>query len=260
MDTDNDVNIEGEDFEFDESQIPEGVRKQIEKRARDGYIPKYRYDSTTGKLKDEIAKLSAAPAQAPAPKPVYTRAQLREAVHQGTIDEDQMDEIWSRQVLEQAREEARKEAQQNVSSTSTKAKLETTLRAYAEAVEGLNDPGSDNRRAVEEAYEDLVSLQGEPTTTLAKQQLEAAACRAAFGPLAKLEGRVNRLKRKPNSFSEEGSTEHSGASGSPVKGVPKHLVSYYQPLIDRGMYKDWDAVKAELKYASPQVKQRNNSK
>lgn len=264
MDIDDDVNIddhESDDGEFDESQIPESVRKRIEKQARSGFIPKDRYDQATGKLKDEIAKLSStAPAAAPEAKPVFTRQQLRQAVYDGKIDEDQMEDIWSKQVLEQARQQAREEAKASASTTSTQDKLANTLKAYADAIEGLEDPGSDNRALVEEAYEDLIDLHGQPANALEKQKLEALACRTAFGPVSKLKARVDRLKRSPNSHFEEGNGEGQSAAGSSVSGVPKHLVAYYEPLIKRGMYKDWAAVKAELKYASPQVAQRNKTK
>jgi hypothetical protein len=261
MDLDNDVNIGNNDTEFDESQIPESVRKAIEKRARDGYIPKDRYDKATGKLKDELNRLSTNTEQAPAPAtPKYTRAQLRNAVNEGKLDEDQMEEIWSKQVLEEARDQARKEAQSNASTTSTQEKLANTLKAYTDSIEGLNDPDSDNRAIVEEAYEDLVDLHGKPTTALEQQKLEALACRAAFGPVSKLKARVDRMKRTPSSYYEEGNGEDQGSQGSTVNGIPKHLVAYYEPLIARGMYKDWAAVKAELKYASPQVAKRNKTK
>lgn len=262
MSNEDSVNIgdqEGQ-TEFDESQIPEDVRKKIEKEARHGYLPKERYDSAIGNLKDEIGSLTqkvekqAEPAQAPAK---YTRAQLRSAVDNGTINEDQMEQIWGDQVEATARAAAKDEAASQTSTNAEQSKIVTTLDGYAELVPDLNDPSSDNRVAAEEAFNDLVELHGKPKTQLDKQRLEAMACRTAFGPLAKLKGRVDSLKKNSaNAAQEIGNGEGESSSTSTHKGVPKGQVAYYQSMIDRGQYKDWDEVKELVKKASPAVKKR----
>jgi hypothetical protein len=264
--SDQDVNTEGqEDHGFDESQIPDEVRSQIEKRARDGYIPKDRYDKSIGTLKDEISNLSAKfdAKQEPAPKadPVYTRAQLRSAVDAGQINDDQMDEIWANQVRKEAVAEARKETAAAATKSSASDKHTATLNEYYSHVGDLTDVSSDNRVAAEQAYADLVEIHGKPQTAEDKLRLDVAACRTAFGPLDKLKGRVDSLKKSGKNGSQEvGEGDDEGAPASKVKGIPKNLISYYEPLIQRGMYKDWDEVKAELKHASPTVKQRQGIK
>lgn len=257
-----DVNTEGhEDNGFDESQIPEEVRNRIEKRARDGYIPKERYDKSIGNLKDEISnlteKVEAVSTPASKPDPTYTRSQLRQAVDAGTINEDQMDEIWANQVKKEAIAEARKETAAATSKSSVSDKHAATLASYREQIADLSDSSSDNREAAEAAYADLVDIHGKPETAEDKLRLEVAACRTAFGPLDKLKGRVDSLKKSGKSGAQEvGGGDGDDAPASKVKGIPKNLVSYYEPLIARGMYKSWDEVRDELKHASPNVKKR----
>lgn len=262
MSNEDSVNIDGQEgqSDFDESQIPEDVRKRIAKEARQGYIPKERFDGAIGNLKDEISSLSqkvenqAAPAQAPAK---YTRTQLRSAVDNGTINEDQMEQIWGDQVAANAREAATDAASNAASTNAEQSKIATTLDGYAELVPDLNDPGSDNRQAAEEAYTDLVELHGKPKTALDKQRLEAMACRTAFGALSKLKGRVNSLKKNSDAAAQEiGNGEGDASTKSTHKGVPKGQVAYYQSMIDKGQYKDWDEVKDLVKKASPAVKKR----
>lgn len=170
MSNEENVNIDGQEgHEFDESQIPEDVLKNIKKEARQGYIPKDRFDSAIGNLKDEIGNLKTqvetkAPPAQEAPK--YTRAQLRSAVDNGTINEDQMDEIWANQVKKEAIDEARKESKSAAAVTTETSKVASTLSAYGESIEGLTDPGSDNNVLAEEAYAEIVALHGQPTTQL----------------------------------------------------------------------------------------------
>lgn len=262
MSNEDNVNIgdqEGQ-AEFDESTIPEDVRKRIAKEARNGYIPKERFDGAIGNLKDEITSLSqkvekqATPAQAPAK---YTRAQLRAAVDAGKIDEDQMEQIWGDQVEKNAVAAGEAAAATTASAKEAQAKIDTTLAGYAELVPDLSDETSDNRQAAQEAYTDLVELHGAPSTPEDQKRLEAMACRTAFGPLSKLKGRMDSLKKSSaNAAQEVGNGEGDAAAKSTHKGVPKSQVAYYQSMIDRGQYKDWAEVTELVKKASPAVKKR----
>lgn len=265
MSNEDNVNIDDQhtddNVEFDESTIPESVRKRMQKEARQGYLPKERYDSAIGTLKDEIGTLSqkveakAEPAQAPVK---YTRAQLRSAVDNGTISEDQMEQIWGDQVEANAAKAGEAAAKNQTSANAEKSKIETTLNGYAELVPDLNDASSDNRQAAEEAFKDLVELHGVPKTEFDKQRLEAMACRTAFGPLSKLKGRIDSLKKNSDNAAQEigGGDGDSASAKSTPKGVPKSQVKYYQGMIDRGQYKDWAEVQELVKNASPAVKKR----
>ena len=263
MSNEDDVNIgdqEGQ-TEFDESTIPEAVLKKIAKEARQGYLPKERYDTAIGNLKDEIGTLSekvekkAEPAQAPAK---YTRAQLRAAVDNGTISDDQMEQIWGDQVAANAAAAAESATATQSSAAAEQSKIDTALKGYAELVPDLNDETSDSRIAAEEAFKDLVDLHGVPKTQLEKQRLEAMACRTAFGPLNKLKGRIDSLKKNSDNAAQEigGGDGDSASAKSTPKGVPKSQVKYYQSMIDRGQYKDWAEVQELVKKASPAVKRR----
>lgn len=262
MSNEDSVNIGDQEdpAEFDESTIPEEVRKRIAKEARSGFIPKERFDSAMGNLKDEVASLTQKVEKQATPAPAqakYTRTQLRAAVDNGTISEDQMEQIWGDQVTANAAAAATAAAANTTSENAAESKIATTLAGYAELVPDLNDASSDNRQAAEDAFNDLVELHGVPTTQLEKTRLEAMACRTAFGPLSKLKGRINSLKKTSDGAAQEvGNGEGEAATKSAHKGVPKGQVAYYQSMIDRGQYKDWAEVKELVKNASPAVKRR----
>ena len=56
--SDEDVNIGGQEgTEFDESTIPDDVRKKIAKEARAGHMPIERYNTSMGNLTDQIKSL-----------------------------------------------------------------------------------------------------------------------------------------------------------------------------------------------------------
>lgn len=254
-----DVNIGGQDgAEFDESTIPDDVRKKIVKEAQAGRIPKERYDTSIKNLTDQIQNLenkvekNAAPAKQPAK---YTRSQLRAGVDNGTITEAQMEDVWANQCHRESMDEARRVAESSTTAASAKDKIAGTLSSYNELVDGLAEPGSDNRVLVEEAYSELVSLQGKPSTTEEQQRLEAAACLTAFGPLSKLKGRVDSLK-KHGGAQEVGGGGSDDTAASASKGVPAQHKAYYQKMIDNGQYSGWPEVEKLLKTASPAVKDR----
>ena len=123
------------------------------------------------------------------------------------------------------------------------------------------DEGSELRDKIKAEFNYLVRDLGEPGTgpDLIKTQLKAI--RAVLGPLDKLE-KASSARRAQESHEEGGSG--GGKPNNPGGGSSKKLVDhlkgeakdYYANLVKKGVYKDWDAVEKELKYARPSVRQR----
>lgn len=245
-----------ENAEFDESTIPQEVRARIEKEAREGFIPKERYDSSVGKLKDRLTTLEQKAAQEP-PKqePVYTRAQLRALVDEGKITEDAMDAQLEKQMIAKARAEA----QSVVAQGNAQADVGKTIDQYTQAIPDLNSEDSEARDKAEQAYEALEKRFGAPTNDQERQKLTAAALEVAFGPVDKLQARVKELSNKERQHhQEQGGGEKAGdkSDDGSLKGLDAKARGYYQKQIDTGMYKDWSEVNEMLKKAPAKTKAR----
>lgn len=242
---------------FDESTIPAEVRAKIEKEAREGYLPKERYDQSVGKLKDQLNELSQkieSSQQPQQPAKVYSRKELQAAVDEGRISEEQMDAVLEKQMMDKARNEARNEVSQVTKSQA----IQQEIAAYTEALPDLDDANSDNRQRAEEAYEQMVSVMGEPATAADKQKYTAAALKAVFGPVDKLKQRAKDISHKDRETHQEvgDGDDDATKSSKATKGLNSQARSYYQSQIDRGMYKDWDEVNEMLKSAPAKTKAR----
>ena len=253
--TDN-VNIganEGE--EFDMSQIPESVLKSIEKKAREGTIPKERYDQSVGKLKDRLSALESKPDEtAPAPR-TYTRAQLQTGVDEGTITLEQMDNQLEAQMVDKARAAA----VDVTSQSQEQSKSQKIIDDYCDVLPDITEDGSDNRQLVAEALEDVTEVFGKPKNATESRKLEALALKQAFGPLKNLKQRTkdisNRARASHNEVGGNANSDNRGSSAE-TKGIPQRLIDHNQRFIDNGS-KTWKDVHAELKYVkNDNVKER----
>lgn len=256
MSTEDNVNIDdNDDIEFDMSQIPESVRKSIEKEARHGYIPQERYDNSVGKLKDRLTEIEAkvtAPAAAPAH--TYTRKELQDYVDAGSITEEQRDQ----QLDFQAQQQADARVDGKLAIQQERAKADSVIEGYQTVVDDLDDPTSENRKLAEDAYRDIVDLHGKPKDDLAARILNALALQQAFGPLKNLQKRHRDISNKARETHQETGgygSEESGGSAE-TKGLSKRVVDYYKPQVEKGQT-TWAAVKDELKYVkNPAVRER----
>jgi hypothetical protein len=183
---------------------------------------------------------------------VYTKAELKAGVEAGQISQEQADELWDRQRETQIRESAKREALDAVSEHATKERIDSDLAAYKRLKPEILELGSEVRQKVEEEFKALRKT-GLPNNL----STELAAIRAVVGPLEKL----RKAAEAPRS--QEG--EQQGGGGSEPKkggGSSKKLVDHlkgdakdhYERGIKSGRYKDWDAVEAELKYATPRAR------
>lgn len=249
------VNTEiNDDDGFDESQIPDSVRKEIEKAARQGYIPQERYDQSVGKLKGRLTALEQG-AQKPEAKPekTYSRSQLRTLVDEGTITEDQMDA----QIERQMKAEATKSALSAVESQTERSKSAAIVDEYKELLDGLDDDGSDNRERAKEAFLSIVDIQGSPKGAAEIARYEVLALQQAFGPLKSLKKKGRELSNSHRETHQEVGGDYEAGSKDPeTKGLSKRVMDYYGPQVDKGMT-TWKDVKDELKHVTnPGVRER----
>ena len=253
--TDN-VNIgasEGE--EFDISQIPESVLKSIQSEAREGTIPKERYDKSVGKLKDRLSALESKPAEPTPAARTYTRAQLQSGVDEGTITQEVMDNQLQAQMTDQARAAAT----EVVSQSQEQSKSQKIIDDYCDVLPDITEEGSDNRQLVADALEDVTEVFGTAKNPAEKRKFEAMALKQAFGPLKNLKQRTKDISNKARASHDEvggdGNGESKGSSAE-TKGLSQRVINHNQRFIDNGS-KTWKDVRDELKYVkNPNVRER----
>jgi len=176
------------------------------------------------------------------PAKVFTRAQLRAAVNEGTIDEDQMEEIWSNQQRDQILRDAEKLLVERERKHTTESVVETETSKYIAAYPDLKEIGSVNWKRVKAEYDFLRKL-GDPDNPVT----ELKALRAALG------SNPDRIPERTASRRET-TGETSGASGGgsdrPVdiwNQVPPKYKAHYKRMVDEGQM-DLEQVKKELPY------------
>lgn len=186
---------------------------------------------------------------------VYTKTDLKAAVDAGQITQDQADDIWDRQRETQIRESAKREALDAVTERETKERIDADLASYKRLKPEILEHGSDKRQEIEAEFKALRKA-GLPNDL----RTELAAIRAVLGPLEKLEKSAKATRAQDSEQQgggQGGEPKNKGGSGKKLvdhlKGDAKE---HYERGIKQGRYKDWDAVEAELKYASPKVRSR----
>jgi len=228
---------------------------------RKDWIPRDQFDKlvqTQAGLAETVAELATAikaghtPKETEKPKPedkVLTRADLRAAVEKQQLTQEDADNIWDKQLLEQAKKAGREAASQEVTVKRTTERVEEELRRYRAVVPNAWKEGTEERTKLTEEFQYLVGT-GSPGESKAT---ELAAMRAAFGPVEKL-GKV----RSTPAVDADDSTAGGGEAGEkgkkdPVKVLDARQRAYYQKGIEQGRYKSWDAVREELSFKKARV-------
>lgn len=234
------------------------------KPPKDGeWIPKARFDEAIGGLKDKVRDLEVALAksgntrEADPPKRV-TRSELKAAVTAGNLSEDQANDIWDKQLLDSVTSTATSAAHNTITQAERERRVNGDIAAYTRLMPGITQDGHADRARVKEEFDYLVSL-GHPKTV----ETEAAAIRAAFGPIERLEraraGRSGAEHHREAGASGGSSRQNSQASGKLVDTLTEREKGYYQKQIDSGQYKGWDDVEAVLKHANPATRRKHGA-
>lgn len=240
----------------------EGLDDKFEKRIKAALANQARqYESRIDAVRAEFEafKAGASSNEPPADKPrVYTRAELKAAVDAAQITQEQADDRWAAQIEAEATSKAVAAATAVVNGQATKERVDSEIESYKRLKPEIMEKGSELRGKVEAEFDHLVHVVGMPGKGNGVLQTQLAAIRAVLGPLDKLEKSAN--AGRAHESDEQGGGTGGGKPGGGSKKLVDHLKGdakeHYERGIKQGRYKDWNAVEAELKYASPSVRQR----
>lgn len=173
-------------------------------------------------------KLEAKPAAEP-PKPKdLTRAELRQAVDNGTLSEDRMAEILEQQAERRVAERLEAQMEAKLAAERGTEKRSAEVARYLERIPALAAKDSPEWQRVSREYRDLVAL-GAPEGAAT----EIAALRAVHGPAEKIPEK-SRTERERHE--ETGGAADAPASHSWQKGLDRRQIRYYADRLDRGFY------------------------
>ena len=254
---------ERKNAEDQQGQAPPGSGSQKDKGSdgwkppSDGsWLPKVRVDEMVSDLKGQLARqaeevkaLKDAQAKQAEPKP-FTRAELNQLVADGKVTQDAADALYDKQVVERATKEAKEAAGTVVTQREHEAVVTAQLEEYRGLLPEAWETGSKERAKVAKEYRYLVEKLGYPDS----KATEVAALRAAFGDPDTIKASRSTGRSGPGETHEEvGGAERTDGGDSSTDGPPKGLAArqkaYYESMISKGHYKDWAAVREELKFA-----------
>lgn len=195
------------------------------------------------RLQERLKAREESPAQQQKPEPpkVFTRQQLRAAVNEGTIDEDQMEEVWATQNREVQKRDTQELIENRDRFNRVVDVVESETSKYLAAYPELQTVGTPDWTKLKREYDFLRSIGDDDSKTT-----ELKAMRAAFGNSTRIPERTAALRETPR--------ETSGAQGAagtrPVdiwNRVPKEYRDYYKKQVEDG-FKTLDDVKKDIPY------------
>lgn len=212
-------------------------------------------ESLEAKVNELTAKLEAAATQRDQPK-VLTRSELRAAVDAGQITQEQADAEIERQIREETRAAAEQTAHETVTLVERRKQIDGEINRYKAVAPEILDDSSETRAEIKAEFQKLVELGDNPK----ELSTQLKAIRAVLGPVERLE-KARSGASQHDTHRETGGGGSGGGAGSKKTGKLSDQLApdarkEYQRKIDNGLYKDWAAVDDELKYASPNVRQR----
>lgn len=198
-------------------------------------------------LARDMAELKAAK-DAPPPQKEPTRDELLQHVTAGNLTQAQADQIWEAQITKKAATAAVTATAAENARTETERKVNAQLLEYKGLVEDAWTPGTDASDRVRAEFRALVEA-GSPANTAT----ELAALKITFGSVVTLKASKSAKPGPSESHSETGGNKPPGKPSDTGDGPPKGLTDrekkHYERQIDNGVYKDWNAVKEERKFA-----------
>jgi len=242
------------------SQAEIDALKQEVENTKDGFLKRLASESEKRHAAElQIAELKGKQdAQPVTQEHVYTRAELRRKVDDGSLNEDEMGEILERQTEKRLRQELKKELEGSVSANSERDNLQSEVDKYIQFKPDLMTEGSESRSAVAAEAQVQSRFTGQPVSSFVTQ---AAALRAIYGPADQLKAAV---KPDPEPSQEgggdDGDIESRGNGGIP-KGLTAREAAHGQKLVEAGVYKSvQDYAKTVLKHGNPAIRQRHGAK
>jgi len=188
----------------------------------------------------------------------YTRAQLNQAVTDGKISAARAEDIWQEQLDRRIERQIERGTVTAVTAVNRVQRMQADIEYYRTAKpDAFLENGNKDRKAVHDEYLHLTQTMGLPAT----QETELVALRTVFGPpKASVQERQHRESHRdvmggdPPSDRDD-ATDERQANRAP-KGLSRDERAYYEGCIGKGVYKDWNAVRDELKFANKGVRDR----
>lgn len=247
-DNDNDLLDESHDEDSSNSGSPATANDEFKPPKDGSWVPRERLNAVFRQLNELRGELQALKAP-PAPKVALTKAQLRAAVSEGTISEEEAEALWERQTEERIAERITSE----LAAFNRKSSAARTIAEYETIEPDLVVEGSPLREKVISEYRNLLDL-GSPDI----EATMVAALRTVCGSVDSFRrakaGRKGRVLESHDDFAGGGDDPEAGSPAGKGK-LSKSERDYYAPLIQRGMYRDWKEVEDMVsKYGTPRLR------
>lgn len=197
--------------------------------------------------------VSTPPVYEPPPAPTiqfYSREQLQRAVDDGIISANQMADQLQLQLKEEIKQEAAKEFREQQRTQA----LVSKIQGYHALVPGWNKPGTQAHTRANAEYQKLLQL-----GLTANPVTELLALEKAFGTVdhIKAQRASADLTRKHRdtvpAVQRRGTPPTSSKAVDPLKQMPQDELKLYQKYINAGHYRDWNAVREEIRWAATQT-------
>lgn len=238
----------------DGSWIPRAKLKEVTQKFQDELSSEH--DSVI-RLQEQMKALQTNQQSAPPQQPVkhYSLSQLRTAVENETITQEESDQIFTKQNNDDQAAKLKKAIDDLRSETVNGTALATSLSSYIELIPDVGKAGSKDHTKLKEAYGRLTGTLGLPKEgSIDDKKMQLVALETAFGPIAQL--RQRRSNQDATDADRETHQEFESSDGTSTdkgskfqQGLSKTRRDYYAKAIDGGRYADWKAVEAEMQYA-----------
>jgi len=197
-------------------------------------------------LRGRVEGMATAPRPADEPKKELTRADLKRAVADDKITEDEADALWEQQITRKAAKAGADAAKETMDSGTLQSRVSGEIARYKGVISDLDDKESAAYRKVAGEFKHLAGL-GYDRDDL---RTEVAALRAAFGPIESLESTERPRAREGHQETGGRGGEADGGDGRDgyPRGFPDRMRAHYDKMIERGIYrgKDDPTLKREI--------------
>lgn len=237
------------------NETPQEDRYVPQAALEDERHKRQRLETELAELRGTVKALADRPKDQPREKErTLSAAELRNAVAEGQMTEDEADRIRERQMTARIRDQVTEELKSEMTGQRLVDRVSEGLKAYKDAIPSLSDHNSREFAKVKAEFDHLVSIgydASDPRT-------ELAAARAAFGDPS----RIRKIEAEPPESHQETGGGSSATDGRTNDGAPKGLTprlrTWYRDCIDKGRYSGWDdpKLKKELEFVNPGVAKR----
>jgi hypothetical protein len=190
------------------------------------------------------AQETAPPAEKEKPLKIWTRQELSAAVADQTIDEDQKEEIWSKQQIDRTARVVDERMEAHDRKRDTGNIVQTDTAKYLTNHPDIRTQGTPDWTLLKDKYDYLISLGYKDNKTT-----ELAAMSAAFGPPDPIrESTASRRQASAETSSAQAGAHEGGDRPVDIwNRVPKHLREPFKKMVADGVM-TLEGVKKDIPY------------